>query len=42
MGGDDLCFDIQCAETLIYIHALILQPLHLEVLTSFWYLRAMR
>jgi len=39
---DDLCFDIQCAETLIYIHALILQPLHhLEVLAIFWYLWVM-
>ena len=30
-------FDIQCAETLIYIRALIHQPLHLEVLVNFWY-----
>ena len=38
-GCDELCFDIQCAEKATKdIHALIFQPLHLEVLMIFWHL----
>ena len=36
-GCDELCFDIQCAEKATkYIHALIVQPIHLEVLANYF------